>query len=176
MRTLHSAIGRLTEALALAAAIAAIALAFSITPAAATTTHSSSSVAGVNNPPSVCMVSTSIVDTSSGQVWGSGNTSSWNGTGCATPVNWPYHDLADTFYYWDTPWPNAHVCGYTPTNGYRYNPDSQGYYSDSYFDTNWQPCRIFHTADAAISTNSYALVGYPASWVNWQSITAFVDI
>lgn len=141
------------------------ALAVGIGPAVAA--DASYSYNFVNNPPSFCANAYAEVNTNTHLVVnGTSFTSTRNGSSCASYVNWPSGAIAARpVYYWD-----GGICDQASV--YTYNPAP--YPSTAYRSVDFAVCGTAGVAHASVATDSWVLVGYPASWVQGYEQTSSV--
>lgn len=121
----------------------------------------------VNNPPSFCANAYAEVNTDVHLVvTGISFTSTHNGSGCTSYVNWPSGDIAARpVYYWD-----GGICDQASV--YTYNPAP--YQSTAYRSVDFSVCGTAGVAHASVATDSWVLVGYPASWIQGYEQTSSV--
>jgi len=113
----------------------------------------------IYSPPGFCAETTATEDSpypySSVNV--DASTITANGSSCGSQLPWPWHDTAARAIYWDSVWPSPHICVQEPF--YSYNPTGSTY---SYADQRFNALACGNCAWT--SSDSYVLVGYPATW------------
>jgi hypothetical protein len=121
----------------------------------------------VNTPPSFCANAYAEVDTNTHLVVsGVSLTTTRNGSGCGSYVNWPSGAIAsrvDYFY-------GGGLCD--QSQQYTYNPAP--YQSTAYQQVNFAICGVAGSSTASIGSDSWVLVGFPATWQQGYEQTSYV--
>jgi hypothetical protein len=121
----------------------------------------------VNNPPTFCANAHAEVNTNTHLVVsGVSLTTTRNGSGCGSFVNWPSGAIAARVdYFWE-----AGLCD--QSHAYTYNPAP--YQSTAYQQVNFAVCGVAGTSIASVGSDSWVLVGYPATWQQGYEQTSYV--